>query len=229
MYLKTRWSAQFTLILIIQAMIDSTSTTKPKTLILHGMHSKMSKSILQYMHLLTRLVGLDIKSFWLMHHKLWLQTFWNITYSRKVQFITHSIMKQKIGSIVKIMESGQKNSFLLNQEQLHLSITVRSISSGKFSKWCLKLTHWLAVILIIFLSNSVFSNGNFEDPKFLKWAQIFYGITFVLMSLGKIQSECWRKFQKFLRHPSFLWCRSSSWSTFDLNRSYVEGFRLVLK
>lgn len=30
----------------------------------------------------------------------------------------------------------------------------------------------------------ILSNGNFEDPKFLKWAQIFYGITFVLMSLG---------------------------------------------
>ena len=121
MYLKTRRSAQFTLMSIIQVMIDSTSTTKPKTLILHGIHSKMSKSILQYMHLLTRLVGLDIKSFRLKLSAIAYKDcttgygckfFWNITYSRKVQFITHSIMKQKIGSIVKIMESGQKNSFL---------------------------------------------------------------------------------------------------------------------
>ena len=36
---------------------------------------------------------------------------------------------------------------------------------------------------------TVLSNGNFEDPKFLKWAQIFYGITFVLMSLGQIHSS----------------------------------------
>ena len=27
-------------------------------------------------------------------------------------------------------------------------------------------------------------NTNFDDPKFLKWAQIFYGITFVFMCLG---------------------------------------------
>ena len=31
---------------------------------------------------------------------------------------------------------------------------------------------------------SVLTNDNFDDPKFLKWAQIFYGITFVLMCLA---------------------------------------------
>ena len=31
---------------------------------------------------------------------------------------------------------------------------------------------------------AILMNTNFDDPKFLKWSQIFYGMTFVFMCLG---------------------------------------------
>ena len=153
-------------------------------------------------------------------------------------------MKQKTGSIVNIMESGQRNLFLWNQEQLHLSIIVRNIFSGKLTKSGPKVTHWLTSILGIILS-TYFKQWKFRRSEILKmgsnilWNYICFNVSrpdsLIVQDFDKLIFIYRQKIlyvgqlKNLWRHPSFLWCWSPSWSTFNLNRSYVEGFRLVSK
>ena len=119
-YLKSVKRNQFILVLIIQAMIDFSSTTNQQIQTLLGINSKMSKAIQRYTRLLTLPIGLvnisastrTVNFLVPMKYSLECILYMSVLYSLKVLFITHSIMKRKIGSTEKIMESGPRNSFL---------------------------------------------------------------------------------------------------------------------